>query len=81
MHWEVWLHTWQFTLGTHELRLWRLDIHRDADPLPLPKARHAQSTPSHVADEDRHPDIARLQSRRRFKHQAEAEGNDDLREE
>src|SRR5687768_174838 len=56
----------------------RTDIYRNSAPLALVESQHAQQASRRMSNENRDPDVDRLQSSRPLNHEADPEGNDDL---
>ena len=56
-----------------------LDVHRNLPPLPLIESQHAEETAGRVADEDRDPDVDRIERAELLDEEADAERDDDLR--
>ena len=58
----------------------RGDVHRDRLPLALLESQHAQHAPRRVPGKYRDPDVDWIQSARPLDDEADAERNDDLRD-
>src|SRR5688500_14146324 len=66
--------------GRRLLRARGLDINLDVPPLLLAESGDAEDTPGEVADEDGRPDVGRAEPARRLQDGADAERDNDLRD-
>src|SRR5262245_11949269 len=69
-----------FSLSSYALLCFQFYIHRNASPLSLLEANHTQRAPRRVTDQNRDPDVDRVQSACLPDHKADAEGHDNLRD-